>query len=330
MITLLMTRKHRKVPRAFVRDWAGALAPRLRLIAYEDLRPSDLAEDGAYVFTDLERLFGHEMALARRIEAQLDRHPLRPAILNRPSRYAGRFGLLERLHAAGINEFRAFRADAVPADLRFPVFLKRDYEHSAKHMALYGSRAELDAARKRAGLQDRLLPERLMVVERCDLGVPEGGRYRKYSMMKVGGRQVPRHLLFSQDWVTKAPDLVDAAGVAEEQAFLAAAQAPEHPHRAAIEQAFALAGLDYGRIDYGVKDGRVQVWEINTNPNLMPDPQDVHPLRTAGQSASAAQLVEALAALDREGRAEPPALPAGERWAWRRSQWRSHLLFMRR
>jgi hypothetical protein len=32
---------------------------------------------------------------------------------------------------------------------------------------------------------------------------------------------------------------------------------------------FARAGLEYGRIDYGLADGRLQVWEINTGPTLL-------------------------------------------------------------
>jgi hypothetical protein len=38
---------------------------------------------------------------------------------------------------------------------------------------------------------------------------------------------------------------------------------------------FELAGIEYGRIDYGIKDGRIQVREINKNPTLVnPDQLD--------------------------------------------------------
>jgi D-alanine-D-alanine ligase-like ATP-grasp enzyme len=29
-----------------------------------------------------------------------------------------------------------------------------------------------------------------------------------------------------------------------------------------------MAGIEYGRVDYTVHDGRLQIWEINTNPTI--------------------------------------------------------------
>ena len=42
-----------------------------------------------------------------------------------------------------------------------------------------------------------------------------------------------------------------------------------NPHEAELRAIFKLARIDYGRIDYGIKDGQIQVWEINTNPMLL-------------------------------------------------------------
>lgn len=41
-----------------------------------------------------------------------------------------------------------------------------------------------------------------------------------------------------------------------------------NPHRDALAKIFRIAGIDYGRIDYGLVDGTVQTYEINTNPRL--------------------------------------------------------------
>ena len=35
---------------------------------------------------------------------------------------------------------------------------------------------------------------------------------------------------------------------------------------------FALANIDYGRIDYGIVDGQVQTFEINNNPSVLTRP----------------------------------------------------------
>jgi hypothetical protein len=42
-----------------------------------------------------------------------------------------------------------------------------------------------------------------------------------------------------------------------------------NPHRDQLEKVFELAGIEYGRIDYCVVDGRVQTFEINTNPTVV-------------------------------------------------------------
>jgi hypothetical protein len=48
--------------------------------------------------------------------------------------------------------------------------------------------------------------------------------------------------------------------VAEEWAYL-----HDNPHERELRQVCELARIDYGRIDYAVVDGRIQVWEINSN-----------------------------------------------------------------
>jgi hypothetical protein len=41
-------------------------------------------------------------------------------------------------------------------------------------------------------------------------------------------------------------------------------------HEAQVREVFGIAGIEYGRIDYGVCGDKIQVWEINTNPDLNP------------------------------------------------------------
>ena len=40
----------------------------------------------------------------------------------------------------------------------------------------------------------------------------------------------------------------------------------ENPHADEIRKIFEIARIDYGRIDYSLKNGQIRVWEINTNP----------------------------------------------------------------
>src|SRR5690606_31029109 len=48
-----------------------------------------------------------------------------------------------------------------------------------------------------------------------------------------------------------------------------------NPHRAELRQVFDLAHVDFGRADYGMYEGRLQIWEINTNPTVLA-PRDAY------------------------------------------------------
>jgi hypothetical protein len=114
----------------------------------------------------------------------------------------------------------------------------------------------------------------------------------KYAAMKIGDRLIPRHVLFSRKWMTKKPDVVTEATAEEEREYL-----ERFPHADQLEEVFRLAGLDYGRVDYGFHEGRLQVWEVNSNPVLVPPPGRIHRLRKEGQEWSATRIAEAFEAL---------------------------------
>jgi hypothetical protein len=64
--------------------------------------------------------------------------------------------------------------------------------------------------------------------------------------------------------VVKHSAVFDEASAREELEYI-----ETNPHEEILRRAFDLAGIDYGRADYGVVDGRVEIWEINTNPYLI-------------------------------------------------------------
>jgi hypothetical protein len=61
-----------------------------------------------------------------------------------------------------------------------------------------------------------------------------------------------------------------------------------HPHEAELRKIFDLANIEYGRIDYSLLNGKIQVWEINTNPNITSSPMKIAPggCRRNGRSSS--------------------------------------------
>jgi hypothetical protein len=91
------------------------------------------------------------------------------------------------------------------------------------------------------------------------------GVFRKYAAYRIGDRIVADHMVHDVTWLAKYGD--EAAWsperFAEELDYVR-----NNPHAEALMRAFDIAGIDYGRADYGLVGGVPQIWEINTNPTL--------------------------------------------------------------
>jgi hypothetical protein len=287
MISYLVTPEHRYTIDVYLGEWGRALRSRMRVLPYTRLAYQRRFARGTYLFSDLERLSAVELAAAAALaDALLAAGAL---VLNHPARVLRRYPLLRALHDAGINRFNAHSLERRD-EVRLPAFLRVHDEHAGSLTPVLRTPSELESAV--ATLPPDLDRSRVIVVEYCHTA-DAAGTFRKYSAFKIGTRLFPRHLLFSRDWVDRVPDLVTEALAAEEREFLC-----NHPHAAILARVFELACIDYGRIDYGVLDGEVQVWEINTNPMITPRPGTIAPLRLSGQIRAAEQLAEAFAAID--------------------------------
>jgi hypothetical protein len=257
----VVTRRNAEVMAPYVMGWGPAPERRMAFLFYEELPRVNSLPSGTYVFADLERLQPSQLELASRVSEQLAKDPERASVLNDPRCALRRHDLLVRLHAAGVNRFRVVRASEPWPALRYPVFLHEEGSHAgALTPLLRDERALRRALRRlrRLGLRHR----DLLVTEFCDTA-DDDGVYRKYSAFRVGDRILPRHLLFSRDWHLKRPDLQSEAFDREQRAYLEA-----NPHETRLREIFALAGLEFGRVDYSLLDGEIQVWEINTNPTV--------------------------------------------------------------
>jgi hypothetical protein len=236
------------------------LASQISVLRYDELWQREQFTTGTYVFTDFERLSARDRQRAGEIWDALARSPLETRILNDPNRVLGRYQLLRALAANGTNPYAAYRLHEAAA-ARFPVFLRREHEHSGSLTRLLWSRAEL--ARAVAWLWQRGEPlHDLLAVEFFDTADGDGA-YSKYGAYIIGDRIIPRSISFDVNWVVKpgkAPP-PNAAQLRVEARYIEA-----NPHREWLESVFDLAGVDYGRIDYSMVDGRPVVWEINTNP----------------------------------------------------------------
>lgn len=276
MIYFVTTRGHAYTIERHLQAWGRELVGRVRPITYRQLLGTSKHPRGIYLLTDIERLepraTEQAAALYHRLRAEGS------IVLNDPANVKRRADLLQALHRAGVNRFRVSRAIDALDDMRYPVFLRCADDHRGSRSNLLTGPSELQAviaaqSRTRWLFRDehgkfrifRWGPRRrreLLVTEFCDTA-DSAGVYRKYSAFAVAGRIVPRHLFFGSHWMLKAPELLTPETIEEERRYVA-----RNPHAVELREIFALARIDYGRIDYSLCDGQIQVWEINTNPMI--------------------------------------------------------------
>lgn len=243
---------------------AQQLVDRIQVRLYEHLTSDFDVPSGAHIFAALDQLTagGHE-TVAALYDQLAERRPA-DRLLNNPRRVWRRYELLTKLFGAGINTFSARRATEVTDAMRFPVFVRGDSRHDGPLTGLLTGRREL--ARALLALRARgFRVADLLVLEFCDLADAEG-LYRTASAFMVGQRIVPAHLLSGHNWMLKWDKSEHGERAMQEHLDYVLG----NPHETSLRRIFALAGVDYGRIDYGVRGETLQVWEINTNPSLGP------------------------------------------------------------
>ena len=258
-------------------------------------------EPRVYFFTDIERLDAAETERAVALHRRLEAHPDTALILNHPVRSMRRFEVLTTLRERGINTFGVYRADDPPRSPRFPVFVRDENEHGTGFSGLLSSRQELDSHLGTLG--GRL--EGKVVVEFCDTS-DASGVIRKYGAFKVFDRILARQIHFSRHWILREPDIRTPETAREELEYV-----ETNPHAEQLREIFALARIDYGRIDYSVIDGRIQVWEINTNPMILIPRDREDPLRCVAHERFGRAFNEALESLISRPQAPPSASGAG-------------------
>jgi len=270
-----------------------------RLFAAKTLPP------GTWVFSDLERLAVWELRLAGDVARILREAGPSFRVLNDPARAACRYELLLRLHTESFNRFRAWRAeDGAPAETRFPVFLRLESNHGMPVSGLIQTPEALAAEIEdlsRAGISRRGV---LIIEYEAEALAP--GVFRKFGAYRMGDRVVADHMVHDKTWLAKYGDASawNDARYAEEADYVRM-----NPHAEAVMRACEIGGIDYGRADYGVVGGSVQVWEINTNPFLpAANLRKASPLRVEATLAARDARVAAIEALDTPGDGPPVAI----------------------
>lgn len=302
MIVYLVTEQNKFTVEAYLREWMPALADRVRIMAYEELVNCAALPVATYIFSDVERLGPASTEMAIRLWDTLARSGHGVCLLNHPREAMRRHELLKMLADRGQNRFRAYRLGDARENMKFPVFLRIGNDHNGPATSLLKNHKEL----REAILVQRLRwadTREILAIEFRDTA-DASGMYRKYSAYTVRGQIIPRHVFFSRHWVLKSADLLSGEQAAEQMAYLR-----DNPHREQLREIFSAARIDYGRIDYSLLDGRIQVWEINTNPTIIHPKSDYPPQAMAVQSHFVEAFGKALVDLDEAGPTPGTAVP---------------------
>lgn len=234
----------------------------LRPLTYEHLFTSGRLPLGHYIFTDFDRLTHHEVHFAGLMARTLRAHDPAIRILNDPPFVLERYALLKRLHRAGVNDFDVTRLEGGDRPSQYPVFIRCEDDARPPETGLLHSADELEAALARLQAEGMPLKRRIAVGFAAE-PAPDG-YYRKYGVICIGDRLIPQHVLRSNDWYVKSRGVPHDAAFDEERLRFF----HEFPHGDEVRRAMALANMQYGRVDYGIVGGRIQIYEINSNPKV--------------------------------------------------------------
>jgi len=246
----------------YLEHWGRELAgTEIQILRYEKLLSQKSYAPGTYVFSTRDEV---DPAMGRFIDALANELSAWPGakIYNDPRRTLRRFDLHQELWALGRSGFRSMRAAEDWSDVRYPAFVRSESAHDGALSPLLHTPHEVETWIGRAMALGRPLSD-LLVVEFCDTA-NEDGEYRKYAAFCVGGRIVARSLNLGRGWVMKFAGNEFSIAMAEEELDYVR----RNPHAAELQEIFAIARIDYGRIDYSMRNGRVQPWEINLNPTI--------------------------------------------------------------
>jgi hypothetical protein len=265
MIHLLLTKLNSFTFKNYLKTRGKGLSDSINLIYYNDLSSLKNITTGTFIFSDLDLLNNNQLQITKHIYNQLAQKQPNIRILNNPNKVLCRYKLLQTMYNTGINRFRVLPAIGSRnawESLRYPVFIKEENQHTGSLSNLINSAKELEKV-----IIEKVLfgysRRSLLIVEYCNTS-DKNGIYRKYSAFNVGGNIIPRFMDISDQWVVKASN-TDEKHIKEADYY-----ATQNPHYKWLKKVFAIANIDYGRIDYSLLGEDPQLWEINLNPIIVP------------------------------------------------------------
>ncbi len=231
-----------------------------------------------YIFTDRERMDCWQLKIYQHYYNYINALGEGYKAINNPGKMMNRRSLLRTLYKRGLNPFNVYAVTERLAPARYPVFIRNEYDHGSPLTGLLQTPEELDKALHTLSAEGH--PEEgLLIIEYCAKPL-EGDLFRKLSSYRVGSQLVFFGTVHQRDWLVKYGTINSATQAMYEEELSMIA---ENAYREQLLEMFNIGQIEYGRADYGIVDGRVVLYEINTNPNTQP-PKEQHPNATRQQS----------------------------------------------
>jgi hypothetical protein len=262
------------------------------VLSYDGLFRRRSLHPATYVFTDFDRLNFWDLQLAALAYNRIAAAGWQA--LNNPARARQRYALLRRLYAAGVNQFQVYRVETGEMPERYPVFMRGECAHQGPLSGLIADRHELEGAIETLIAAGH--PEHHLIITEYAAEPIRPNLYRKYQMFRIGERVFPSFCFHNDTWAIKAgnPGIVGQELYEEENSILR-----QNPYGELVRRAFEVAQISYGRADFGIVGGKVQIYEINTNPHIGHGGSHPFLIREDTHNLAWNYYIEGLAAIDR-------------------------------
>ena len=178
---------------------------------------------------------------------------------------------------------------------QYPVFLRHEQDHGRPLSTdLLHNREDLASALKNARAAG-ISPRGLLIVGYAGEAF-DGPWFRKFNTFCVGKEVFAHHMVVEDSWVVKFGK--QGMKLPEEYKVIEQNFVKENWSADVLRRVFEIAGIEYGRADWGIVGGKLQVYEINTNPQISADAGSSNPIRRATLAMATKRLCESLAALE--------------------------------
>lgn len=231
------------------------------IATYDEMLSATEVPVATYIFTDLDRLPTWRLQVAAELYRNLRKAGVR--VLNDPTLILSRYGLLRKLYRLGINDFDAYRIEEEVMPARWPVFLRAEGDHRKPLSGLLNNPDEVQEAIAAAIAKGAPLTAMLLVEFAAEPVRP--GLYRKLSIFRIGDTYFAANCVHEDNWLVK----YGTKGIAPPELYEDELRiVRDNPFEALLKPAFEAAGIEYGRVDFGIVGGKVQIYEINSNPKV--------------------------------------------------------------